>query len=122
MEPELPQVMEVEKTSRGPMETNIDPRLQEDEPTAVPVEELIEIQVDPNELSRVVKINKGLKNELVRQVAEFLSLNQDMFAWTHTDMVGIHLVVMCHRLNIDPQAKLVPQKQRVLYTERYKAL
>ena len=35
--------MEVEKTSRGPMETNIDPRLQEDESTTGPVEELTEI-------------------------------------------------------------------------------
>ena len=37
---ELPQVMEVEKTSRGPMETNIDPRLQEDELIVGPMEEL----------------------------------------------------------------------------------
>ena len=40
------------------MDTNIIPRLQEDESTAGPVEELIEIQVDPNEPSRVVKIGK----------------------------------------------------------------
>ena len=43
MESELPQAMDVEKTSRGPMETNIDPRLQEDESIARLVEELIEI-------------------------------------------------------------------------------
>ena len=40
---ELPQVIEVEKTSQGPLETNIDPRLQEDESTAGPMEELMEI-------------------------------------------------------------------------------
>ena len=55
-----------------------------------PIEELTEIQVDPNEPSRVVKIDKGLKEELMHQFAEFLSLNQDMFAWTHADMMGIH--------------------------------
>ena len=60
----VPQVMEVEKTSRWPMETNIDPRLQKDKSTAGLVEELIEIQVDPNEPSHVVKIGKGLKKEL----------------------------------------------------------
>ena len=48
------------------METNIDPRLQEDESTTGPMEELIEIQVDPNEPSRVVKIKKGLKEELAQ--------------------------------------------------------
>ena len=57
------------------METNIDPCLQEDESTTGPMEKLSEIQVDPNEPSRVVKIDKGLKKELVQQLAEFLSLN-----------------------------------------------
>ena len=41
---------------------------------------------------------------------EFLCHNQDVFTWTHADKVGIHLEIMCHRLNIDPQAKLVLQK------------
>ena len=63
-EPELPQAMEVKKISRGPMETNIHPRLQEDESTAGPIEELTEIEVDPNNPSHVVKIGKGLKGEL----------------------------------------------------------
>ena len=45
--------MEVEKTSKGLMETNIDPHLQEDESTVGPVEELVDVQVDPNEPSRV---------------------------------------------------------------------
>ena len=61
---ELPQTMEVKKTSKGLMETNIDPRLQEDESTTGPVEELVNIQVDPNEPSRVIKIGKGLNKEL----------------------------------------------------------
>ena len=39
---ELPQAIEAKKTSRGMMEININPRLQEDESTAGPVEELIE--------------------------------------------------------------------------------
>ena len=61
------------------METNIDPYLQEDESIMGSVEELTEIQVDPNEPSRVVKIEKRLKKELAQQLAEFLSLNQDVF-------------------------------------------
>ena len=89
------------------METNIDPCLQEDESIAGPVEELTEIQVDPNEYSCVIKIGKGLKEELTQQFMEFISLNEDVFAWTHVDMVGIQLEVMCHWLNIDLQAKLV---------------
>ena len=37
---ELPQTIEVEKTSKGPMKTNIGPLLQEDESTAGPVKEI----------------------------------------------------------------------------------
>ena len=66
MEPRLPQAMDVEKTSQGPMETNIDPCLQEGKSTTAPVEELTEIQVDPNEPSCVIKIGKGLKKKLAR--------------------------------------------------------
>ena len=97
--------MEVEKISWGPKETNIDPLLQEDESTVGLVEELTKIQVDPNEPSHVIEIGKGLKDELAQQFTEFLSLNQDVLAWTHVDMVGIHPEVKCHRLNIDPQVK-----------------
>ena len=63
---ELPQTMEVEKISKGPMETNIDPCLQEDESTTGPVEELVNIQVDPNEPSCVVQIDKRLNKELAQ--------------------------------------------------------
>ena len=52
--------MEAEKTSIGPMKTNINPPLQEDESTTGPIEELIEVQVDPNEPSHVVKIDNGV--------------------------------------------------------------
>ena len=48
------------------MEMNIDPHLQEEVSTAGPIEKLIEVQVDPNEPSRVIKIDKGLGSEIVR--------------------------------------------------------
>ena len=50
-EEKTPQMLEVERKSRGPMETNIDPCLQEEESTARPIEKLVEIQVDPNDPS-----------------------------------------------------------------------
>ena len=65
------------------------------------MEELTEIQVDPNEPSCFAKISKWLKKELAQQFMEFLSLNQDGFAWIHADMVEIHFKVICDRLNID---------------------
>ena len=53
--------MEVGKTSTRPMETDIDPHLQEDESTTGLIEELIEVQVDLGEPSCVVKIVKSCK-------------------------------------------------------------
>ena len=78
--------------------------------------------MDPNEPSRVIKIDKGLNKELAQQITEFLYHNQDVFAWIHADMVGIHLEIMCHWLNINPHVKLVRQKQRALDADHYKAL
>ena len=78
--------------------------------------------MDPSELTRVVKIGKGLESEIVQQLMEFLCQNQDVFAWMHADMVGIYPEIMCHRLNIDPQVKPVRQKRRVLDVDCYKAL
>ena len=61
---ELSQATEVEKIRRRPMETNINPSLQEDESIVGPMEELIENQVDPNEPNCIVKIGNGLQKEL----------------------------------------------------------
>ena len=82
--------MEVEKTSKGPTETNIDPRLQEEESTTGPIEEITKVQVDPSEPSQVVKIGWALKSDLAQQLMKFLCRNQNMFEWTHADMIGIH--------------------------------
>ena len=48
------------------METNIDPHLQEDESITGSFEELVDVQVDPNKPSRVIKIGKGLNKELAQ--------------------------------------------------------
>ena len=52
--------------SKGPIETNIDPRLQEDKSIAGLVEELVDVQVDPNEPSYVIKVGKELNKELAQ--------------------------------------------------------
>ena len=95
-ERKLPRMMEIEKVSKEPMETNIDPLLQEEESIAGPIEELVEIQVDPKEPSRVVKVGKCLSGELAKKLANFLHVNQNILSWTHADMVGIHPEVICH--------------------------
>ena len=37
-------------------------------------------------------------------------------------MIGIYYEIMCHRLNIDPQTKLVCRKRKALDVDHYKIL
>ena len=68
-------MMDVEEASKGPVQTNIGPCLQEQELATRPIEELVEIQVDTKEPSRFVKIGKGLESELAQQPVGFLHEN-----------------------------------------------
>ncbi|KAL5572097.1 hypothetical protein UlMin_021694 [Ulmus minor] len=52
----------------------------------------------------------------------FLREHRDVFAWSHEDMPGIDPNVIVHRLNIDPNFKLVKQKRRTFNAERYMAI
>ncbi|KAL2480937.1 Ribonuclease H [Abeliophyllum distichum] len=56
------------------------------------------------------------------ELKQFLLENTDIFAWKHSDMVGIDPSGACHVLKVDP--KLCPkiQQRRPLSTERYSAL
>lgn len=42
-----------------------------------------------------------------------------MFAWSHKDMLGIDLTIVCHKLAIYKNAKLVKQKKRCFNQEMY---
>ena len=47
----------------------------------------------------------------------FLRRNKDVFAWSTDDLKGIDPRVMVHRLQVDPRAKPVRQKQRPFSAE-----
>lgn len=51
-------------------------------------------------------------------LTEFLLKNLDVFAWTHLDVVGINLDVMCHHLNIYPNWKSIGKMRRPVSSER----
>ena len=43
-----------------------------------------------------------LASQPIRQaLASFLMMNQDVFAWSHDDMLGIDPSVIVHRLNVN---------------------
>ena len=87
-----------------------------------PVEKLEEILLDNSNPDRTTKIGT-LANPAVRQeLITFLRSNQDVFAWSHEDMLGIDPSVMVHRLNVSPSFPPVRRKKRVFAPERDQAI
>ena len=49
-------------------------------------------------------------------------MNQDVFTWSHEDMLGIDPSVIVHRLNVNLASLPVRQKKRVFAQEQDKAI
>ena len=89
---------------------------------AEPVEELEEIILDESRPKRTTRMGT-LASPLIRQdLASFLRMNQDVFAWSHEDMPGIDPSVIVHRLNVNPATSPIRQKKQVFAQERDKAI
>ena len=80
------------------------------------------IQLKEKDPIRVVKVTIKLETTVKKALIAFLRKNQDVFAWSHKDMVGIDLDINCHKLNIDSHFSPVQQKRWLLDKERIKAL
>ena len=48
--------------------------------------------------------------------------NEDVFAWTHSDMPEIHPSVASHRLNVIPSSQPIRQKVRHFHPDRQKII
>lgn len=72
-------------------------------------------------LEKLVKIGNELsaKEELL---IGCLARNQDAFSSSYLNMKGIDPKIICHRLNIDPSAKLVKQKKLLCSINRAKII
>ncbi|XP_024020400.1 uncharacterized protein LOC112091317 [Morus notabilis] len=101
---------------------DIDPRIQEEVTWSQPVEQLVEIQVNEGESTKVLKMGSGLAPSLKVEIENFLRKNLDVFARNHFDVEGIDAEVICHSLNVDPSYPPKRQKRRPMNPERYEAL
>ncbi|XP_074322718.1 uncharacterized protein LOC141659690 [Apium graveolens] len=101
---------------------DLDPRIPMPTEKMGPSEDTIEIPVDEKDPSKVLRIGSQLTPRLKEGLSKFLLENLDVFAWSHSDMVGIDPEIMCHRLNIDPKHKGVRQKRRAVSGKRAIAL
>ena len=78
---------------------------------AEPVEELKEVTLDDSRPEQKTRMGT-LASWLVRRaLTAFLRDNQDMFAWSHKDMLGIDPSIIIHRLNVSPSFSPIQQKK-----------
>jgi hypothetical protein len=55
--------------------------------------------------SRTVMIGTKVSSEEEDKLLQFLRHNQDVFAWSNLDLMGVHRSVIEHALNTDPKVK-----------------
>ena len=60
---------------------------------------------------RTVTIGRGLEEAEESRLIQFLRNNQDVFAWSSSDLRGVSREVMEHELRVDSKVK--PRKQRL---------
>ena len=100
----------------------LDPREPAMEQHGEPTEELEEIPLFEDDLTKTCKIGSSLTGQLRTDLINFLRDHRDVFAWSHEDMPGIDPKVIFHRLNINPSFRPVKQKRRTFNVERYMAI
>ena len=81
--------------------------------TAKLVEELEEITLDESRPERMTRMGTLASLPIRQALAAFLRMNQDVFAWSHEDMLGIDPSIIVHRLNVNPASSPIQQKKRV---------
>ena len=74
---------------------------------------------EPSKSTYVSSLLSGAEKEQIQQV---LLRNMDVFAWTHSDMVGINPIHTSHKLNVIPSAKVVRQKVRRFHPDRHQVI
>ena len=82
-----------------------------------PVEGLEEILLDTSRPDRMTRISTLASPSISQAFTSFLRENQDVFAWSHEDMLGIDPSIMVHRLNVLPTFSPVCQMKQVLAQE-----
>ena len=85
----------------------------EQQTTAKPIEDLEEISLDESRPKRTTRMGMLASPLICQDLATFLRMNQDVFAWSHKDMPGIDPSVIVHKLNVNPASLPIRQKKRV---------
>ena len=84
--------------------------------TAKPVEELEEVVLDESRPRQTTRMGTLASPMIHQDLASFLRMNQDVFTWSHEDMLGIDPSVIVHRLNVNPASSPIRQKKQGVRT------
>ena len=76
--------------------------IEEQQTKAEPIERLKEIPLNSSKSDRTTRIGTFTSPTLRQELVAFLKENQDVFALSYEDMLGIYPLVMVHRLNVSP--------------------
>lgn len=74
------------------------------------MEELVEVSIDPANPAKTAKIGSQLSFQAKADLTALLTEHNDVFAWTHSDMLGIDPSFITHRLSIEPHFRSFRQK------------
>ncbi|GKV48032.1 hypothetical protein SLEP1_g54871 [Rubroshorea leprosula] len=102
--------------------SDIEHRPEGVEQKAEPVEPVETVPLNPDVTERTVKIGTKLTKEERAELLEFLRVNQDVFAWTTDEMLGIPAELTVHKLSTDPTRRPVVQKRRLFGPEKQAAI
>ena len=69
-----------------------------------PVEELEEVTLDESRPERTTRIGTSSSRTVRQALTTFLKENQDVFACSHEDMLGIDPSIIVHKLNVSPSS------------------
>jgi hypothetical protein len=71
--------------------------------------------------SRTFMIGTEVSTEEEDKLLQFLRHNQDVFAWSKSDLTGVHHSIIEHALNTDSKIKPKLQRQRPIADDRIKS-
>ena len=85
--------------------------IEEQRTMAEPVEELEVVTLDESRLERTTRMGTLASQPIRQALVSFLKMNQDVFAWSHDDMLGIDPSVIVHRMNMNRASSPIRHKK-----------
>ena len=74
------------------------------------------------EKEKLIYLGTSLSPNKVTSILHCLKNHVDIFAWSHSNMIGVDLSFAQHRLNVRPLSRLVKQRMRQFHPQRQEVI